>query len=167
MDTSRARTRRNSLRYPGYDYSQPGCVFVTVCTYRRQRLFGAVVDGVMRLSPQGVVAEGMWRDIGERNPGVIVDAVVVMPDHLHGIVMTGTDPDIEPSASIEDIVHDYKVRFRAAYRKHVNAGAWPPYATKLWQRSYHDRIIRSDRELEAIREYIHANPARWHKREQA
>ena len=119
----------------------------------------------MQLSPQGSVVERMWLEIADRALGVIVDAVVVMPDHVHGILMTGTDPDIEISGPIEDIVHDFKVRFRAAYRSHVDAGAWPPYVTKLWQRSYYDRIIRSDRELQATREYIYANPARRHERE--
>lgn len=119
----------------------------------------------MQPSPQGALAERLWLEIADRTPGAIVDAVVIMPDHLHGILMTGTDPGIDTSASVEDIVHAYKIRFQAAYRNQVDAGVWPPYTTKLWQRSYYARIIRSDRELQAIREYIYANPARWQKRE--
>jgi REP element-mobilizing transposase RayT len=165
LNEAKPRIRRNSLRYPGYDYSQPGCVSVTVRTHHRQRLFGVVADGLMRLSPQGSEVERIWLEIADRSSGVIVDAVVVMPDHLHGILMTGTDPSVETRDSVEEIVHDFKVRFRAAYRRHVDAGVWSPYATKLWQRSYFDRIIHSDRQLQATRDYIFANPARWQARQ--
>ena len=167
MVDRRPSIRRNSLRYPGYDYSQPGCVFVTICTHSHQRLFGSVVDGEMWPSPQGVVAERYLHAIPDRVPDVIVDAVVVMPDHIHAILMTGTDPDAVSGASIPGLIHDYKISYRAAWRAQVDARAWPPYARKLWQRGYYDRIVRSERELDATRDYILANPGRWWERQQS
>ena len=153
------------MRYPGYDYRQPGWAFVTICTHRRQHIFGVVQDGEMRLSPQGGVAERMCWEIAERSDGVIVDSVVLMPDHVHAILMTGANPNVAVSESPGKLVHDYKIRFRAAYRTHVADGTWPPYIEHVWQRGYHDQIIRNDRELVATRRYIEANPARWWERQ--
>ena len=164
MGDRQTRLWRNSLRYPGYDYNQPGWVFVTMCVHHRQQLFGSVVDGEMRLSSQGAVAERMCWEIADRVSGVIVDSVVVMPGHMHAIFMTGADPAVTNAESVADLVHTYKIRFQAAYRSHVVEGEWPPYRERLWQRGYHDRIIRNDRELETIRRYIEANPVRWWER---
>ncbi len=157
-------TRRNSLRYPGYDYRQAGAIFVTICTHNRQRLFGAVVNGEISLAPPGIAAEHYWSGIGDRFPGVIVDSMIVMPDHLHGILLLGTDPEIETNVSVADIIRWFKVCMRGAYRKQVASGAWLPFDSQLWQRNYNDRIIRNDRELKHIRDYILGNPARWEEK---
>lgn len=154
-------TRRNSLRYPGHDYRRPGSYFVTICTHKRQPLFGQVLGGTMLLTRQGEAIDRAWQDIATAFHGVIVDMHVVMPDHLHGILMLGTDPAIPATHSLSTLVGWFKVRTHAKYRHRVAAGAWPPYRGKLWQTSYHDRIIRNDRELDACRAYIESNPARW------
>lgn len=133
--------RRKSLRYPGYDYRQAGSNFVTICTYRRPHLFGEVVDGVVVLSPPGIAAECYWLGIPERFPGVLVDVFVVMPDHLHGILMMGTDPEHDAAVEVSDIIRWFKVCMHNEYRQHVPSGAWRPYQGKLWQWQFHDRII--------------------------
>lgn len=156
--------RRNSLRYPGYDYRQAGGIFVTICTHNRQRLFGSVVNGAVVHTPAGVTAERFWRSIPNRFPGVLVDSSVVMPDHLHGILLIGTDPEIETTVSVGDVVRWFKASMHSAYRKQVATGAWLPFQSRLWQRDYHERIIRNDRELDNIRDYIDDNPARWQAR---
>jgi REP element-mobilizing transposase RayT len=157
--------RRNSLRYPGYDYAQPGSVFVTVETARGQRLFGAVVDGLVSHSPAGVVAMERWRGIPQHYPMVAIDAFVVMPDHIHGIVMCGVVPDAEAArATVGDVVRWFKTSMSAAYRMGVKKEGWPPYNGQLWHRDYHDRIIRTDAEFVAIQVYIEANPAKWWER---
>src|SRR5665811_257088 len=81
--TTSSTVRRNSLRYPGYDYSQPGAIFVTIRTHDRQRLFGSVVNGEVALSPPGVAAERYWLRIPERFPGAMVDSFVIMPLSLY------------------------------------------------------------------------------------
>jgi REP element-mobilizing transposase RayT len=157
-------TRRNSLRHPGHDYREAGSYFVTICTWERQRLFGQVIGGTMLLTRQGKAVERAWQDIAMAFPGVMVDMHVVMPDHLHGILMLGTEPTIPATHSLLDLVGWFKNRIHAEYRYRVAAGDWPPYRGKLWQGSCHDHIIRNDRELNAYRAYIEGNPGRWQER---
>ncbi len=91
-----ARHHRRSIRLKGYDYTQPGAYFITLCVHERAHLFGAVVDGEMQLNDAGRVVEQCWRDISAHFPHVALDAFVVMPNHVHGvlwIVDTITEPD--------------------------------------------------------------------------
>lgn len=82
-----ARHNRRSIRLQGYDYSRAGAYFVTVCAYNRRCLFGDVVDGEMRVNLGGHVVEACWDAIPDHFPGVELDAFVVMPNHLHGVVV--------------------------------------------------------------------------------
>lgn len=154
--------RRNSLRYHGYDYAQPGSVFVTIDTAGRQRLFGAVVEGQVAHSPAGSMAIERWRGIPERFPVTALDAFVVMPDHVHGILMCGVEPESGVSkTTIGEMVRWFKTAVYAAYGRGVREEGWPPYDGQLWHRDYHDRMVRNDAELAAIRAYIEGNPGRW------
>jgi putative transposase len=153
--------RRNSIRYPGYDYASSGAVFVTVCTHDRQRLFGDVLDGNLHHSPAGKATMRRWQGIPDRFPGVLIDAFIVMPDHLHGILITGTNPDLVTPAYCGDIVRWFKSAVHSDYGKGVRREGWPPYDGQLWQRAYYDHIIRNDADLDRVRHYIEANPARW------
>jgi putative transposase len=80
---------RRSIRLPGYDYTQAGAYFVTICTNQRQRLFGEIVDGKMHLNLCGQVVVSRWQNIPRHFPCVKLDEFVLMPDHLHGIVVIG------------------------------------------------------------------------------
>jgi putative transposase len=151
------QARRNWLRYPGYDYAQAGAVFVTICTQGRQRLFGAVVDGAVTLTP----AAARLEQIPDRFPGVMIDAFIVMPDHIHGIFLTGADPAMAVWATPGEIVRWYKCAMFADYSRGVRSQGWEPYDRQLWQRDYYDHIIRNDADLDRIRAYIETNPARW------
>ncbi len=154
--------RRNSVRYPGRDYARPGAVFVTVCTAARQCLFGAVNDGRMVHNPAGEMVIGRWQTIPDRFPTVETDAFVVMPDHVHGIVFTGTNPDLAGMRStIGDVVRWFKASVQAAYRDGVMRHKWPAFDSHLWRRGFHDRIIRTDAKLAHIQRYIEGNPGRW------
>jgi REP element-mobilizing transposase RayT len=124
-----------------------------------------VLDGAMLLTRQGEAVDRTWRDIANTFPGVIVDMHVIMPDHLHGILLLGTEPAIPAVHSLPDIVGWFKNRTHTEYRYRVAAGDWPPYRSKLWQQSCHDRIIRNARELEAYRAYVEGNPGRWWERQ--
>lgn len=151
--------RKNSLRYPGYDYSQPGGVFVTLITHDRQELF-AVDDGSqIILTAAGRALEMRWLEITTRFPDVLTDDFVVMPDHVHGILwMSAADTDSPASAS--DVVRWFKSAVVEDYRIGVRDSGWPAYHGHLWQRSFHDHIIRGERDLANIRKYIDANPYR-------
>jgi REP element-mobilizing transposase RayT len=157
--------RRNSLRYPGYDYSQAGAVFVTFRTKGYQRLFGVVGDGAVELSPPGGQVRCRWLQIPDRFPGVMIDAFVIMPDHVHGIVMTGTDPGLPARTTTGEVVHWVKSSMFTDYTIGLRDHSWEPYDRKPWQDNYYDHIVRNERDLDRIRAYIEGNPARWDERE--
>ncbi|MBU0500924.1 MAG: hypothetical protein KJ558_01720 [Gammaproteobacteria bacterium] len=81
-----ARPNRRSIRLQGYDYSQAGAYFVTICTQNRESLFGDIVEGEMRLNEAGRLVESVWDGLPEHYFHVELDAMVVMPNHFHGII---------------------------------------------------------------------------------
>jgi putative transposase len=78
-----------SIRLPGYDYTQTGAYFVTICTHQRQCLFGEIIDGQMHLNLCGQVVISRWQNIPRHFPRVKLDEFVLMPDNLHGIIVIG------------------------------------------------------------------------------
>jgi REP element-mobilizing transposase RayT len=154
-----AKHRRRSIRLKGWDYRTPGAYFVTICTYQQQCLFA---DARFR-----EIAELTWRLIPEQPHAVHaqLDEWVVMPNHLHGIVILTSvigeegDPVPERGAtprSLPTIIGNYK----SLVTRRINNVRRTP-GRKVWQRGYYERIVRNERELEAIRRYIRANPDRW------
>jgi REP element-mobilizing transposase RayT len=83
--------RRRSIRLPEYDYAQPGAYFITVCTHQCACLFGNIVDGEMRLNEMGHMVQACWDEIPAHFAQVEMDAFVVMPNHVHGIVVICED----------------------------------------------------------------------------
>lgn len=176
------RRQRRSPRLRDYDYRQPGLYFVTVVTKNRQLIFGDVVDGKMRPSDAGTMAEMCWQEIPSHHFGAEINAFVVMPNHVHGLIaltgrqLEGTSgpighpgrdriypvptpsSDLAPGVSLSTVVGTYK----AAVTRAVNRQLGTPGAS-LWQRSFHDRIVRlrAPGERMRIRRYIDENPARW------
>jgi len=291
------RHHRRSIRLKGYDYSQAGAYFITICTQDRACLFGKVVNGEMRLNDAGRMVLAEWNMLPERFPHVVLDAFVVMPNHVHGIVVItnpatddtattaptivgtglvpvpdagtmgaapddgtmgavpdagtmgaapdagtmgavpdagtmgaapddgtmgaapddgtmgaapddgtmGAAPDagattrVAPTAAtivgtglvpapddgattrvaptvgdivaptvgdivaptVGDIVGAFKSRVTVEYIRGVKTSGWPPFRGRLWQRNYYEHIIRNERALNAIRQYIIENPRRW------
>ena len=186
MTYDSTRHHRRSIRLRGYDYRQAGAYFVTICTQNRQYLFGDVVDGQTVLNGPGEMVDTVWCQLPQHYPGVQVDAFVVMPNHIHGISIllvgagapacpgrpqgvapTDGDPGrpqgVAPMEmmSLSDVMHRFKSLTTARYRQGVVQGGWPPFRGRVWQRNYHERIIRDDEELGRIRQHIVDNPARW------
>ena len=177
--------QRRSIRLQGYDYTQVGAYFVTVCTQRRMCLFGGVVDGKMRVNDPGRMVERWWLELAEKFPSVKVDAFVVMPNHFHGILMSldqhkdvGADLRVCPGSSgdqgahtepqgahagapLPRIVQWFKTMTTNEYIRGVKELGWMPFPGRLWQRNYYEHVIRDDREMNAIRQYIVDNPAKW------
>lgn len=162
---------RRSIRLHGYDYTQAGAYFITICVHNRECLFGEVVDGEMRLNDAGRVVELCWQAIPEHFPHVELDAFVMMPNHLHGVVFitgatvgaTHASPLQTPSApygprrgSIAAIVGSFK----SAATKRINEQRATP-GSPLWQRNYYEHIIRDENSLTSIRKYIVNNPLQW------
>lgn len=163
---------RRSIRLKGYDYTQAGAYFITICTQNRLCLFGEVVNGEMRLNEAGAMVQSVWDEIPVFYPGVLTDAFVVMPNHIHGIVvLVGAPPrgcpnqgqaqGPAPTLSLPDVVHRFKTMTTKRYADGVKRNGWPPFPGRLWQRNYYEHIIRNEESLNRIRQYIADNPARW------
>ena len=170
----RNRFRYNSLRYTGRDYSLPGKYFVTICTAQKTEWFGRVINGKMDLSEMGHIASQMWYEIPVHFPFIDLDAFVIMPNHIHGIIVINrfirtpivgalhatpllpndaTDQSNETmsfispkSGSLSVIVRSYK----SAVTKHVHRLD----SHFSWQRGFYDTIICTSGQLSRIRIYI-------------
>lgn len=150
---------RRSPRLVEHDYSQPGLYFVTICTYDREPVLGNLAIGENRLSSAGEVVQAAWEQLPDHFPGLELDAFVIMPNHIHGIVMLGGDSDVPTggdSPSLPRVMRAFKSTSGIAGNTALGRRDRP-----FWQRSYHDRIVRNDRELALIRTYIADNPTCW------
>lgn len=171
--------RRRSLRLNGYDYAQAGAYFITLCTQDRVCLSGQVADGAMRLNDAGESAARSWHDLPVRFSGLDVDAFVVMPNHIHGILvlsdnaatvgapLVGARVDATEKAAkraaptIGDIAGGFKSSFTVEYIRSVRNGLLPQFYRRVSQRNYYEHIIRDEAELTRVRRYIEENPLRW------
>ncbi|HUN09506.1 MAG TPA: hypothetical protein PLQ56_23075 [Aggregatilineales bacterium] len=171
--------RRKSPRLKEYDYRQAGAYFVTICTVKRLELFGTINDGVMALSPLGQIASEELLSLPARWQSIDLDACVVMPNHVHAIIVIEADAQdgknavptdgsaadaknrvpTDPSAtpSLGSIVGNYK----AGVTRFARSANLIDDAQSIWQTRYHDHIIRSEGSLNHIRAYVEQNPARW------
>jgi len=167
---------RRSVRLQGYDYSSEGAYFLTICTHGRAPLFGMIRGDAMVANEFGHHVLSVWMDLPNHYPGLVVDAFVAMPDHVHGIAtIVGTDPvvgaihesplrrDKSPPQrqrrrmTISRLVGRFKMSTAKWINEQLGTRGQP-----VWQRNYHDHIIRDRMELDRIRSYIDDNPRRWH-----
>lgn len=165
------RHNRRSVRLAGYDYAQSGAYFVTVCTQKRASLFGSITNGEMQLNDAGRIVQEVWRDLPARFSQVRIDNSIVMPNHIHGIVLVGAQfiapsnppPDIAESPTgsaigraptLGEIIRAYKAISTRGIRRTVKADF-------SWQRNYYEHIVRNEESLNRIREYIVNNPSQW------
>jgi putative transposase len=170
------RHHRRSIRLKGYDYTQAGSYFITICTQDRRCLFGEVVNGRMRLNDAGEIVRDEWFRTAALRPHVRLDddEFVAMPNHIHGIVRIVGDVDVRHHTeerrrralverfgkpvpgSVPTIVR----AFKSASTRGINALRDTPGGV-VWQRNYYEHVIRDEDALHRIRRYIIANPARW------
>lgn len=169
---------RRSIRLPGYDYTQSGAYFVTICAYQKECLFGEIVDGQMRLNQYGQIVADEWKQSSVIRKEIQLDASIVMPNHFHGIVVI-TNNMIQVSDRVEannpvgancrsPLQSSMKPKslssliagFKSITTKQINILRNAP-GTSVWQRNYYEHIIRSQDALNRIREYIINNPNSW------
>ncbi len=155
---------RRSIRLRGYDYSQPGAYYITLCAQNRHHLFGNILDGKMQLNEMGYMVANTWNDL-PNHYSIAMDACVVMPNHFHGIIVLGMNVGVElksaPTEShripgLGEIVRALKT----FSTRRINTLRKTP-GIRVWQRGYYERIIRNDLELKRIRRYIAENPTHW------
>ena len=166
---------RRSIRLKGYDYSQEGMYFVTIC----------VQHGLCLLAETAVqeMIQIWWEKLPEKFTAVVLDAFIIMPNHIHFIIaitnnpvgahprvrpdsvsiaMTGQTPGSVPTrVTLGKIVQWFKTMTTNAYIRGVKEKGWQSFPGKLWQRNYYDQIIKNERHLTAVRQYIHNNPINW------
>lgn len=180
VSANKDHPERKPMRLPHYDYRKAGAYFITINSYQRELLFGEVVDGVMQLNEFGGVVQEAWEATPKIRAYVELDEYVVMPNHFHGILFIhehagnvagnqasvratrrsplprGKRPQGPPSDSIGAVI----AGFKSSATKRINLLRKLP-GHPVWQRSFYDNVIRSEKRLMAVREYIRANPSNW------
>ena len=143
---------RRSIRLPGYDYSQPGAYFVTICTDNRELSLQAhEVEEAVRL---------VWLGLPARFPRVVLDELVIMPNHLHGIIILALTAAGKGAASGAPTLGQIIRAFKSLAAIEAN-GILGSSGRPFWQRNYYEHVIRDEDELNIIRQYIRDNPRNW------
>lgn len=159
--------KRQSIRLKGYDYTQEGLYFITICIQNRECLFGNIINGRMELNPLGIIVNTYWVEIPNHYPQVELHEHIVMPNHLHGIIeIVGTCHGMslqhpherrfaKPiSGSVSTIINQYKSSVKRWCNKNN-------YEYFRWQSRFYDHIIRNEQSYQTISNYIVNNPAKW------
>ena len=163
--------QRKQIRLKGYDYSEAGGYFITICTFNREYLLGKISDQGIVLNNTGEIAEKWWLKLGNKFANVTLDYHVIMPNPIHGIIMISEGKN-DVGAIHELPLHRDRIErrrmlipkvigyFKMNSAKHINrlrdAMGYP-----LWQRNYYEHVIRNENELSRVREYIQNNPLKW------
>jgi REP element-mobilizing transposase RayT len=176
---------RRSIRIQGYDYSKPGLYFITICTEKKNCIFGTIIDKKSILNDLGSIAKKFWVEIPNHFPNVLLHQFIVMPNHIHGIIELKSGVVGAPNVvgaqnfvplqqqqqiiipkrnefqkiiphSIGAIVRGYKTGVTKWYRQQSNSGY-----DRLWQRNYYEHIIRDEKSYHIISKYIVNNPLHW------
>jgi REP element-mobilizing transposase RayT len=158
---------RKSIRLKGYDYSQNGAYFLTICT-RNRELYFETYSGLKEIVEQN------WVKLPGRYPNLVLDEFIIMPNHIHGIITVGATLAValnnragarpgagaRPAPTVGEIIGTFKslcVNDWLIYLKENKIDE----AGKFWQRNYYEHIIRNENQLTKIREYIQNNPLKW------
>ena len=184
---------RRSVRLQSYDYSHTGAYFVTICTEEKRCRFGAIVNGESQLNNLGQIARQMWLTLPKRFHDVTLDQYVVMPNHVHGILIpTPTDYYTHADSYAPKVPERFQTRktkdagainlaptrlvgqagainlaptlgevvrtFKALVTYHIRKSGIPDFA---WQRGFHESVLKNEKHLAYVRQYILDNPSRW------
>ncbi|MCL3780121.1 hypothetical protein EMN47_06925 [Prolixibacteraceae bacterium JC049] len=169
----RNKYRTQSIRLKKWDYGWNAAYFVTICTKHKKYFLGKIIEDNMQLSTIGIVAEKCWKQIPDHFPFVQLDQFVIMPNHIHGIIIINKEDDrrdVEAqgpesvkslnkfggqSKNLASIIRGFKIGVtKEAHQTNPNFA---------WQARFYDRVIRNNNELEKIQIYIHDNPLNWKK----
>jgi len=175
---------RKPIRLKDYDYSRTGAYFITICSYNRECILGNVKAGEMILNQFGNIVLECWNSLAGRYTNIETDKFVVMPNHIHGIIMI-TDSENTYKEAIRKLqrpvvaIHELPLQsnkiverrkmlipkvvgyFKMNAAKKINI-VRNTTDTPFWQRNYYEHIIRNENKLNKIREYIQNNSLKWH-----
>jgi len=175
---------RRSIRLPEYDYGQEGAYYVTICAQDRKCIFGQIKNGRMQLNEWGSMVHSFWERLPEHYCGLVLDSFVIMPNHVHFIIIIANDVvprgrgEVtsplgdgdnnlvmgEVTSPLRDSAKHTLGQVLAFYKyqttKAINLANSTP-GRKIWQRNYFEHIIRNERSYNEIRKYIIENPRYW------
>ncbi len=181
MSTNKERPDRQTARLKWFDYSTAGFYVATICTYNLQHAFGEIDQGTMHLNESGRIAQSQWIKVPERFPGIALDHYIIMPNHIHGIVV------IYRKTNIANVPERFRMHMQAlAAERHpafkdtyqpptlgAIIRAYKAATARLirvsgvidfaWHGRYHEKVLRDDVALDTMRNYIQNNPANWQK----
>ncbi len=184
---------RKTIRLKEYDYSQNGAYYVTMCTQNERCMFGTIKNGKIVLNDAGRAVENNWQELPQRFLNIKLDEFIVMPNHLHGIIhivggnvihgvgagfprpdigiLSRNAPENNPALIIDEgrgnrapTLGQILAYYKYGTAKQINA-IRNTAGARFWQRNYYEHIIRDEKDLDRIREYITNNPAQWEEDE--
>jgi REP element-mobilizing transposase RayT len=185
------RPQRTSIRLHGYDYTRCGAYYITICTHGRLHVFGRIVDATVRLNALGDVVNECWHAIPSHFPYVTIDEFIIMPNHVHGVVIIGDHAgarDLAPATQTPPAPdHDTimvpsnpEIGIQTRHRPRIIPGSLGaivqgfkagvtrqarkrgvPVPPTIWQRNYYEHIVRNAADHDRIAQYIAENPANW------
>ncbi len=157
------RPNRKPTRLKGYDYGSVGIYFITVCTHKKQHLLGRIKNQTMYLSDIGCIVEREIANIENRYSNIKIHNFVVMPNHIHFLIeIVNPTERINPFPTIKQYdISNVMGKFKAGVTRTVGNAFMHSVSLPIWQRSFHDHIIRGDEDYEKIWEYIETNPCKW------
>lgn len=150
--------QRKSTRLKDYDYSQDGYYFITMCTQNRKNILSIVGEGfsLPKLTQYGEITEKLLLEITKRYEEINIDKYVIMPNHIHLLIALKNDGRGNPSPTIDRAMGWFK--YMAT--KEIN-NLYGTFCRKIFQRSFHDHIVRGDEDYREIWQYIDNNPTKW------
>ena len=163
MDKEKECPKRKPTRLKEFDYNTTGAYFITLCTENRRQILSRIV-GVdvlgdpknVELFPHGMIANKYLKQMNEFYENLTVDQYVIMPNHIHLILFVredGSPRTSTPTKQTSSVSH-----FVSTFKRFCNK----EFGENIWQRGFHDHIIRSRDDYEEIAKYIHENPIRWY-----
>lgn len=151
--------RPNTIRLSGYDYSNEGFYFITICIQDKLYLLSRITDGEIVLYPAGELVKCWYEELENKYRHLCCHNYVIMPNHIHFIIQLKPDG----SDSVSSIVNWFKTMTTNAYIKNVYNKDWLSFNKRLWQRNYFEHVIRNQHAYDNIVDYINNNPINWHK----
>ncbi len=149
--------KRKPTRMKGFDYSTNAAYFITICTHNRTNILCDIVGaGSARPKPAGIIAEKYIHKMVEKYENIAVDKYVIMPNHIHLLLIIDNNGTADPSPTVSRVIGWYKY----VVTKEIcqTAGSED---NRIFQRSFHDHIIRGEKDYRKIYEYIESNPSIW------
>ena len=161
------KLRRKSIRLKNYNYSKIGTYYITICTNKKECIFGNISNGKMITNENGNIVGTFWKNLPKKYKNCKLDKFIIMPNHLHGLIIIESDNvgaihelPLQKTQRRSMLLPKIIGYFKMNTAKKINQIRQSP-GERVWQRNYFERIIRNNKELNKIKYYISKNPIKW------